>query len=264
MAIKVSTAAINMLAHGMSLRRLLDDCVMDIYSGTPPTYADDAATGLGGVKLCRVTVGSNAVATTMRSLPASYTLVMVNRTNANTVKVNVTVDGAGPTTYTYTFVTAVDSSDLIAAANVARWLEENVPQIKGVAYAAVSFAGKGSIDGLAITLSDGSGTTAITTTQIQAASRSSIYTLQWGPPTAGVISKTSDVWSGGNIVTGVAGFFRFVWPNDTGALVTVTEPRVQGSIATSGADYNVSNTTFTVSATHTVESFSLTLPRYAT
>ena len=263
MAIKISTAAINMLSHGISLRRLLDDCVMDIYSGTPPTYADDAATGLGGVKLCRVTVGSNAVATTMRSLGASYTCLAANRTNANTVKLNVTVDGVGPTTWTYTFVTAIDSSDLIAAANMARYFEENVPQIQCAAYVALAFVAKCRIDGLAITLADGGGTTALTTTQIQAASRASIYTLQWGPPTAGVISKTADVWSGVNLVTGVAGFFRFVWPNDTGALVTVTEPRIQGSIATSGADYNVSNTTLTLAATHTVESFSLTLPRYA-
>lgn len=204
MAIKVSTAAINMMAHGMSLRRLLDDCVMEIYSGTPPTYADDAATSLGGVKLCRVTVGSHTVATTMRSLGASYTCVAANRTNTNTVELRVTVDGTGPTDYVYAFATAIDSSDLIAAANMARSFEEQVPQIQCAAYAALSFAAKCRVDGLAITLADGGGSTALATTQVQAADRTSIYTLQWGPPTAGVISKTADVWSGVNLATGVA------------------------------------------------------------
>jgi hypothetical protein len=177
-----STGAINILSGGWPTRKLFNDFVVDIYGlATAPANADAAVTGS---KLFRATVGSGAVTAAMRSVAQTYTAVMANRTNGNTVKFNVTVDGVGPTTYTYTFATAVDSSDVIAAANVAKWLEDNVPQLQCVPYAALSFGIKCKIDGLACTVADGSGTTAVTVTQVQAASRSSIYTLQFGPPVA--------------------------------------------------------------------------------
>ncbi len=251
-----STGAINLLSGGWPTRKMLNDFALDLYSGTPPTSVDAAATGS---KLVRITVGSGAITATMRSTAQQSTAVMANRTNANTVKVNVTVDGVGPTTWTYTFATAVDTSDVIAARNVARWLEDNVPQIQCVAYAGLSFAIKCKIDGLTLTLADGTGTTAITITSIEAASRASIYTLQFGPPTAGVISKTSDVWSGVGLIAGVAGYGRLVLPTDD-ATLSSTQIRAQGVVATSGSEITMSNTSITVGATSTVDGASITKP----
>lgn len=259
MSVKYSIGAVNYRSGAQSTRKLLSDCVLDIYGGTPAAAADDA---VAATKLARITVGSGTVTSTMRSLAQTYTAVMGNRTNANTVKFAVTVDGVGPTTYTYTFATAVDSSDAICARLVAKWLEESVPQIQCNPYGALSFAIKGKIDGLALTVADGSGTTAVTVTQLEAASRASIYTLQFGPPTAGVISKTSDVWSGVNLATGVATWFRFVLPTDDATLST-TQPRIQGTIGTSGADMIMANTTLTVSATTTIDTASITMPMAA-
>lgn len=250
-----STGMVNLLSGGCSTRKALSDFVLDLYGGsTPPASADAAATGS---KLCRITVGSGAVTSTMRSTAQVYTGVMANRTNGNTVEIEVTVDGVGPTTWTYTFVTAVDSSDVIAARNVARYIEDNVPQIQAIPYAALSIVFKCKIDGLALTLADGTGTTAITIVQIEAASRASIYTLQFGPPTAGVISKTVDVWSGLGLVTGVATYGRLVLPTDDGTLLA-TAIRAQGAVATSGTEITMSNTTITLGATSTVDAASIT------
>lgn len=79
---------------------------------------------------------------------------------------------------------------------------------------------------------------------------------------AGVIPKlSSEVWSGLVAAGGphIAGYFRHVAVGDTGALST-TEARLQGSIATAGADLNISSTTLTTGATQTIDYYSIALP----
>lgn len=76
----------------------------------------------------------------------------------------------------------------------------------------------------------------------------------------GAIAKTgAEVWSGVNAATGAAGYYRHVASTDTGVLST-TQPRVQGLIATSGAELNLTNTTLTVGATQTLDFYSVSLP----
>lgn len=261
-----STGAINLLSAGWPTRKAFSDFVLDLYGASaPPATADAAATG---TKLCRITVGSAAVTLTsvstgsyllIKGTAQSYTAVLANRTNTNTVKFTVTIDGNGGVTATYTLGTVADSSDVIAAANVARWLEDQFPQLQCVPYAALSFAIKCKIDGLSLTVADGSGSTAVTVTQIQAAARTSIYTLLFGPAVAGVISKNSDVWSGVGLVTGVATYGRLVLPTDDATLST-SQIRAQGAISTSGAEITMSNTTVTLGATSTVDAASITKP----
>ena len=84
--------------------------------------------------------------------------------------------------------------------------------------------------------------------------------LDFDAAVAGVLSKAAaQVWSGVNAATGVAVFYRFVQQADTGVLST-TEKRIQGSIATVGADLNLSNTTLTISGTQSIDAFSITMP----
>jgi hypothetical protein len=251
-----STGGINILSGGVSTRKAYSDFVIDLYNGTAPASADAAATGS---KLCRITVGSGAVTSTMRSVPQVYTLVAANRTDTNHIHPVITLDGVGPTTNLYTFAAAVDDSDIHAAINIAYWLETLYPALQCTPYAALSVVVQCKIPGLALVMTDGGGTTALTTTEIHAASRASIYTLQFGPPTAGVISKTSDVWSGVGLIAGVAGYGRLVLPTDDGTLST-TAIRAQGAVATSGTEITMSNTTVTVGATSTVDGATITKP----
>lgn len=77
---------------------------------------------------------------------------------------------------------------------------------------------------------------------------------------AGVLSKTAaEVWSGLNAASGVATFYRHVASTDTGA-VSTTEARIQGSCAVAGGDMNLTNTTLSSGATHTLDFYQVNLP----
>jgi len=76
----------------------------------------------------------------------------------------------------------------------------------------------------------------------------------------GTMPKTStETWSGTAVATGTAGWFRFVAVGDTGASSTI-EPRIDGTVATSGAQINMSSTSVTTSAVQTISTFQVTVP----
>lgn len=81
-----------------------------------------------------------------------------------------------------------------------------------------------------------------------------------GAASGGVMGKTStETWSGVNAASGVATFYRHVAPGDDGSLST-TQARIQGSIATSGADMNLTSTALSSGATQTINFYSVALP----
>lgn len=76
----------------------------------------------------------------------------------------------------------------------------------------------------------------------------------------GVVTKTtSETWSGNNVATGTAQFYRLVSSTDTGASST-TDARVQGTISTAGADLNLSSVSLTNGSPQTIDFFSMALP----
>lgn len=76
----------------------------------------------------------------------------------------------------------------------------------------------------------------------------------------GVLVKApAEVWSGVNVASGVASFYRFVTKADNSSLST-TLPRVQGSVGVAGAALNLSSNTLTSGATQTVDYYSLAMP----
>lgn len=78
----------------------------------------------------------------------------------------------------------------------------------------------------------------------------------------GVLAKVpTDILQGTNIATGIAGYYRHVGPNDTGA-ASDTEPRVQGKISTSGAEGNLSSVNLVAGAPQTADEYSINLPTF--
>lgn len=76
----------------------------------------------------------------------------------------------------------------------------------------------------------------------------------------GALSKlSSQIWSGTNIASGTASFYRLVDDLDDGTSST-TAPRVQGSIGVAGADMNISNPTLVSAVLQPVDYFSVALP----
>lgn len=74
-----------------------------------------------------------------------------------------------------------------------------------------------------------------------------------------ILKNASEVWSGLNVASGTASFYRFVSSADTGVLST-TEPRIQGTIGLAGTDMVLSNTTLVSGATQTVDYFAVNMP----
>jgi len=258
MALKYSTGLRNFLIGEGTLRKAFEDGVLNLYSGAAPANADDAPTG---VLLAKITKASGAVAAGERSTPQIGTIGITVAGVGATIIVAVTVDGAGPTDYTYA-VLAEDNTLAKVAQKVARMLSD-IPQLAAVATGADgNLYVKSRIDGLSFTIAKGGGgaggtATWSVTSAVVAAVR--VNTLQFGNPAAGAIAKNADVWSGVGLVAGTAGYFRLVTSLD-GGLLSTTDSRIQGTISTSGADLNMSSLNIALGATQTIDTFQLTHP----
>jgi len=89
-----------------------------------------------------------------------------------------------------------------------------------------------------------------------------VTALTFDAAAAGVSSKAAaQVWRFHGLTNGTSGWFRMWVTGDTPASDSTTYPRLDGSIGTSGADLNISNTAIVTSAVTTVDSFTVTLPR---
>lgn len=78
-------------------------------------------------------------------------------------------------------------------------------------------------------------------------------------PVAGVLSKSSDVWSGVGIADGVAGWYRF-YSNAYGTGSSTSAVRFDGSCATANSQFNMSTTTIKTGAPVTVDTAAYTMP----
>ncbi len=84
--------------------------------------------------------------------------------------------------------------------------------------------------------------------------------LTFDDAVSGVITKAvSETWSGTVLVTGTAGWCRLRAAGDS-ANSSTTDERIDGTVATSGAQLNISSTSLTATAVQSVPSFSLTAP----
>ncbi len=81
--------------------------------------------------------------------------------------------------------------------------------------------------------------------------------LTFGTPADGAVSKASaENWKATGIAAGTAGWFRLRTASDDNQAGT-TYPRIDGLVARSGADMNMSNTSITVSSPHTIDTFTI-------
>jgi len=85
--------------------------------------------------------------------------------------------------------------------------------------------------------------------------------VSFDAPVAGVISKAAaQTWSGTAIAEGTAGWFRLHEAIDNPALLSTVNSRIDGNIATSGANMNMSNTFIASAAVQTISTFAITFP----
>ena len=75
----------------------------------------------------------------------------------------------------------------------------------------------------------------------------------------GILKKNaSEIWSGTAVATGTAGWFRLQSYGDPESLSETAE-RIDGAIATSGAELNMSNTSIEAQAVQTISLFQITI-----
>ncbi len=85
--------------------------------------------------------------------------------------------------------------------------------------------------------------------------------LTFGNSASGTIAKTpAEDWKFVGIADGTAGWFRFYPAAGNPALASSTEARIDGNIATSGGDLNISNIAVKIGVPNTVDVFHFTMP----
>jgi hypothetical protein len=255
MALKLSTGLRNFMLAGGSVRKAFEDAVLNIYSGVAPADPDGAPTG---VLLVQYTKASGAVAAGARSTPQMGILTVNSHALNETFTVNVTIDGVGPTAYTYTVLAGEDTVAKVAA-KVAQMIND-IPGIQAIGWTDGNIFIASRFNGLSFTMTQG-GTGTWSQFNPATVAATLINTLKFGAPLAGVGSKNTDVWSGVTIVDGTAGYFRLVTSRDGGDIDDDYEDfRIQGNASTSGAELTLSNINLTAGATETIDQAAFTEP----
>lgn len=258
MALRFSKGLRNFINEGGSLKQALANGKLLIYTGAQPTTADDAVAGTLLVTITK----SGGVHTSEVRATGSVTLTGGASGSVDTVTVNSIDILGGAVSY--------DTSLTVTAAAVAAKINNNPKNLLFVA----------SSDGAVITLTckPGLGTlgngwvvsatlTTITASYVNIGSGvagvNSANGLTFGDSAAGVLVRNPlETWSGTAVADGTAGWFRFVGAVADAGSSDSSEVyhRLDGNIATSGANLNMSNTAIVTGAVQTVNAFTLTYP----
>lgn len=254
MALSYSTHLRNMIGAYCSYRRALQGGVMKIYSGSPPTNADAAATG---TLLCTVSQGG------IEFNPEVVSAGSVTLSGSSGSVDSITVDDVEILGVAITFTTDLTTTAALVAAQINAYTPTD-----GVGYYATSTGAKVIIKAVPGTGYAANGKvvaatcTTLTSTDVnmgtETAGSDGENGLQFGAVVSGIISKFG-TWIGTVTSGGVAGYFRLCGSVSDDGSSTTSLVRVQGTCGTSGADYNMSNTTLVQDSTHTVDKFKLTL-----
>lgn len=267
MTLRLSPALQNFLATQGSLKNALDNGHILIYSGTQPATANLAVTG---TLLATITSGA---ATKTNEVKATGVLT-ISGTTSGTVD-TCTLMGidilGGAVTHTgdnNTMATAVALKINRAPAN--NLVVASTTGSSGV-ITLTALPGFGTtLNSGALTFTSTTTTTAVTSTTMGSGTGGSVAGVAAAnglrmdyDAAAGVFNKdATQTWSGTAVATGTAGWFRYCGSVvDAGSLdSSAVFIRLDGSIATSGADMNFSSTSVTSGALQTLSTFSLTIP----
>lgn len=256
MTVRLSTALRNAKVGTLGFTGALRNGYIGIYSGSQPASADAAFTGtlLGKVTNASGTIGQETQASqtiTIAGTIAGGTISAVTIGGLNVIPGGAVAGRTDATTTAGDLADAINRDGLFTASSVGAVVTVKPRPGAGATYNAVTFAA--SVTG-SITATVGAGTLS----GGAAGSNGLILTS----PSAGVVSKsTLQVWSFNGSAAGVAGWARFYGSvSDDGSSVSTLLPRLDGSVATSGGDFSLSNITIAIGAPNTCDGFTWTQP----
>lgn len=249
MTIRLSTGARNGMVNGLGFAAMFNRGYGKVFTGSQPATPDLAETG---TNLGIITSSSGALTKEVR---ATGTITITGgSTSVLTVTVgglNIIPDGAVP----YNTSTTQTASDLCDAINRNGIMEARVSG------AVVTLRGR---PGTGVTTAAVSSTGSVTATYANMSGGTApVNGLIFGAPAAGVIAKlATQIWSFAGINgTATAGWFRLYGSDDPeGATSSILYPRLDGSIAVSGADLNLSNISIATASANTIDTFTFTMP----
>lgn len=252
--LRFSTGLRNNLAGNKGFASTFNNGSINIYSGTQPATADSAATGtlLGTVSL------SSAALT--QEVRASQTITVAGASGSiNTVAVGgLNIIPSGAVAFAVDAATtagllrdAINRDGLFDATVSGAVVTVLAPRGAGTSYNGTSFATTVTT----LTATVGAGT--------MGGGVAAVNGLTFGAPSNGAVSKSGN-WSFNGLPAAgagtTAGWFRLIASSaDSGLASTVLE-RMDGSIAVSGADMNLSNISIVSGAPNTVDTFTYTQP----
>lgn len=255
MALRLSTGIRNFILQHGSLRDALSNGELRIYSGTQPASANNAPSG---TLLATITSSSNArVAEVLAT--GSVTL----DSGASGSVDDITVDGVSLIDTSVPFNTSLTQTAVDLAAEINRSMSS--PEYRATA------------SGPTVTLIAKRGSGANPNTFVVGGTLSTIaasYTdfsggvdssngLRLGQSAAGTLTKNqSQSWTGVGVANGTAGWYRFVGSvaDSDGTDALEEEIRVDGQVATSGAELNLPSLSIATSAVQTITSLQFSLP----
>lgn len=256
MTIRQSTALRNYLLAGGGFRDALQGGKLKIYSGAQPADANAAPTG---TLLVTITDASAAHTAEVRSL-GSVDLTGGAGGSVDTITVNsIEIMGSSTPFNTSLAQTAADVAAKINQ-NTKNKLFESFVNATDV----INIRARPGLGTLPNAWTVASTVTTITKTDTNMSGGvASVNGLNFNYSAAGSISKrTGQTWSGVVATGGTAGYFRFESPlADSGTTdTTESQYRLDGSVAVSGGDLNLTSTALAASATETLTTFTPTEP----
>lgn len=258
MALRFSKGFRNFINEAGSLKNALAGGQLNIYTGGQPTTGDDA---VAGTLLVAITLTGGARTAEVLS-SGTVTLNTGASGSVNTLTVNsIEIMGS---------VTNFNASLTQTAADIVTKINNNPKNLLFMASnvgAIVTITAKPGLGTLPNGWVVASTVTTITKTDVNMASGvAAANGLSFGDSAAGTIVKNpTEIWSGTAVSGGTAGWFRFVSSVADAGAADASEVfiRVDGNVATSGANLNMSNTTIAALAVQTLNTFSLTYPATA-
>lgn len=84
--------------------------------------------------------------------------------------------------------------------------------------------------------------------------------LNWGAAAGGVIGKNTDNWRLTGAAAGTAGWFRLMGNATDNGLASTTLPRIDGAVATSGGEINLTSLSIGIGSVTTIDTFTYAIP----
>lgn len=257
MAIRLTTKFANQLAAGLSLREILADCTMYLYSQSQPAEADS---GPNGLQCVRFTKDGGAFVDSVAS--TGTITVSGGAGNVLTVTLGGMTENLIGMAVPYNTTAEQTATDIAAAINA----YQNSLGVTAVAVGAVvtlsapKWLGAGT-NGLVVATTVDGATVATPVDFAGGVDAANGLNFEF-PASGGIIVKPSgETWKGLGLVDANAGWFRIVANGDSVSDDGADSARIDGLVATSGGDLQTGSNVISIGAAQTIGTLAIQIPR---